>query len=80
MLLTRHTVTWYMRKDTVYYSENQGAKYATEAIMPKSASLTQNRNTMHLETKVSDSTYSTVGPIEKCDAKIRGAKNDVAKD
>ena len=48
-----------MRKDMVYYSENQGAEYATKAIMPQSASLTQNMNIMHLKTKVSDSTHST---------------------
>ena len=42
----------YMRKDMVYYSENQGAKYATKAIMPKSTSLTQNMNIMHLKTEV----------------------------
>ena len=41
----------------VYYSENRGAKYATKAIMPQSASLT----IMHLKTKVSDSTHSREG-------------------
>jgi hypothetical protein len=39
-------------KDLVYYSENQGAKYATKAIMPQSAALTQKMNIMHLKTKV----------------------------
>ena len=61
----------------VYYSENQGAKYATKAIMPKSASLTQNMNIMHLKTKVSDSTHSTQahsGPIEKCTIRIHSAE------
>ena len=43
----------------VYHSENQVAKYATKAIMPKSASLTQKMNIMHLKIKVSDSTHST---------------------
>ena len=43
----------------VHYSENQGAKYATTAIVPKSAPLKQNMNIMHLKTKVSDSTHST---------------------
>ena len=43
----------------VYYSEKQGAKYATKAIMPKSAALTQNMNILHLKTKVSDSTHGT---------------------
>ena len=33
-------------------------------------------NIMHLKTKVSDSTHSTVGPIEKCTAKIHGVKLD----
>ena len=37
----------------VYYSENQGAKYATKNIMPRSASLTQNMNIMHRKTQVS---------------------------
>ena len=41
---------WYMWKDMVYYSENHGAKYTTKAIMPKSASLTQNMNIVHLKT------------------------------
>ena len=50
---------WYMQKDMLYYSENQGAKYATKAIMPQSASLAQNMNIMHLKTQVSDSTHST---------------------
>ena len=39
---------WYVWKDMVYYySENQAAKYAAKAIMPESASLTQNTNAMH---------------------------------
>jgi hypothetical protein len=42
--------------------------------MPKPASLTQNMNILHPKTKVSDSTHST--PIEKCTAKIHGAKID----
>ena len=56
---TRYTVPWYMWKDMVYYCENQGAKYVTKAIMPKSASLTQSMSIMHLKPKVSDSTQST---------------------
>ena len=67
---------WYMRKDMLYCSENQGAKYATNAIMPKSASLTQNMNIMHLKTNIRQHTYRTVGPIENCTAKIHGAKID----
>ena len=43
----------------VYYSENQGEKYATKAIMPKPASLTQNMNILRLKIQVSDSTHST---------------------
>ena len=46
-------------KKMVYYFENQGAKYATRAIMPKSASLKQNMDIMHLKAQVSDSTHST---------------------
>ena len=49
----------YMRKDMVYYSENQGANYATNGTMPKPASLTQTMHIMHLKTQVSDSTQST---------------------
>ena len=56
---TRLHCAWYMRKDMVYYSENQGAKYATKAIMRQSASLTQNTNIMHLKIKVSDSSHCT---------------------
>jgi hypothetical protein len=54
-------VAWvgHLRKDMVHYSENQGAKYATKAIMPKSASLTKNMNIMHLKIKVPDSTHGT---------------------
>ena len=67
---------WHVRKDLVYYSENQGAKYATKAIMPQSASLTQNV-TMHLKTQVSDSTRSTqLDQMKICTAKIHGAKID----
>ena len=43
----------------VFYSENQGARYATKAIVPQSASLTQNMNIVHLESKVSDNRDST---------------------
>ena len=43
----------------VYDSENQVAKYPTKAIMPQSASLTQNMNIMHLKTQASDSTHRT---------------------
>ena len=43
----------------VYYSENQEAKYVIKGILPKSASLTQNMNIMHLRTKVLDNTHST---------------------
>ena len=39
VLLTRYTVTWCMRKNMVYYSENQRTTYATNAIMPQAASL-----------------------------------------
>ena len=48
-----------MQKDMVHYSKNQGAKYATKAMMRKTFSLTQNMNIMHLKTKVLDSTHST---------------------
>mmetsp|Transcript_72149 Transcript_72149/g.121063 ORF Transcript_72149/g.121063 Transcript_72149/m.121063 type:complete len:111 (+) Transcript_72149:1162-1494(+) len=58
-----------MRKDVVYYSDRPGAGYATKAIMPQSAASTQSINPMHLKTKAS-------GPIEKCTAKIHGAKVD----
>ena len=58
-LLTRYTVTWYVRRDMVHHSETQGANYATKALMPQSASLTQNRNITHLKARVSDSTRST---------------------
>ena len=68
---------WYMRKDMVYYSENQGARYVTKAIMPQSASLTQNMNIMHLKNQgIRQHTWHTVGPIEKCTSKIHGAKID----
>ena len=55
-----HTLhcAWSMWKD-MQYSQNQGAEYAPKAIMPKSASLTQNMNIMHLKTHVLDSTHST---------------------
>ena len=46
----------------------------TKAIMPKSASLTQNTNIMRLKTK--GIRQHTVGPIEKGTAKIHGAKID----
>ena len=58
MLLRQYTVHG-MWKDMVYYSENQAAKHATKAIMPKSASLTENVNIMHLKAQVSDSTQCT---------------------
>jgi hypothetical protein len=48
-----------MRKDTEYYFESQGARYAAKAIMPQSASWTQNMNTMHPQTKASDGTHGT---------------------
>ena len=48
-----------MQKGKVHHSENQVAKDAAKAIRPKSASLTQNSNIMHLKTKVSDSTHGT---------------------
>ena len=48
----------------VFYSENQGASYAAKAVMPQSASSTQNMNILHLKTQASD-TWHTVGPIEK---------------
>ena len=51
VLLKRYTVQC--------YSENQGARYATKAIMSNSASLTQNMNIIHLEAQVSGSTHST---------------------
>ena len=47
---------WCMRKDMVYYSDTHGAKHATKAIMPQSASLTQHMNIVHLKTEVSHST------------------------
>ena len=50
---------WYMRKDMVYYSENQGAKYAMKAIMPQSAALAQTMNVMPLKAHVSDSKHRT---------------------
>ena len=59
VLLMRYTVTWYMRKDMVCSSENQGATYATQAIIPQSASLTQNMNIVRLKAQVSDTTRST---------------------
>ena len=47
-----------MRKDMVYDSENRGANYATKALMPQSASLTQNMNILHPKAQVSHSTRS----------------------
>ena len=76
MLLTCSTAQWYTRKDMVYYCENRGAKYATKAIMPQSASLTQNMN-MHPKTQgIRQHTWHAEGPIEKHAAKFHGAKID----
>ena len=43
----------------MYYSENQVAKHATNALLANRAVLTKNENTMHLKTKVSGSTHGT---------------------
>ena len=63
----------YAGKDLVHYSENQGAKYATKAIMPQSASLTQTVNIVHLKTQASDSRWHKMHHQKK---KIHGAKID----
>ena len=58
-----------MREDTVHYSE-KGARYATKAIMPQSASLTQNMNIVHLKAQVSHSTRGTQwGPLKNAPPK-----------
>ena len=46
-----------MWKGLVNCCEKQGGQYATKAIMPKSASLTQSMNIVHLKTKASDSIH-----------------------
>ena len=43
----------------VYYSENQEAKHATNALLANRAAFTQNMNILHLKTKVSQSTHGT---------------------
>ena len=43
----------------VYYSENQEAKHATNALLANRAALTQNMNIVPLKTKVSGSTHGT---------------------
>ena len=43
----------------VYYSENQEAKHATNALLANRAAFTQNMNILHLKTKVSRSTHGT---------------------
>ena len=59
------------------YSENQGATYATKAIVPQSAALTQNMNITHLKTQgIGQHTRHTGGPIGECTVKIHGAKID----
>ena len=47
------------RVDKVYYSENQEAKHATNALLANRAALTQNMDFVHLKTKVSRSTDGT---------------------
>ena len=45
------------RVDTVYYSENQKAKYTANALLGRRAALTQNMNIVHLKSNLSGSTY-----------------------
>ena len=44
----------------------------------QSASLTRNMSLLHLKAQVSDSTQPAGRPIERCTAKVHGAKNDGA--
>ena len=44
-------------RDAVFDSETQGAQYATQAIKPKAASLTQNMSITHPKAKASDRTH-----------------------
>ena len=61
----------------VHYSENHGAKCATKAVVPKSASLTQNMDIMHLKTQgIRQRAWHAVRSSENCTAKIHGAKID----
>ena len=57
-LLTRRNLRD-TRVDMMYYSENQEAKHATNALLANRGASTQNMNFVHLKTKVSDSTHAT---------------------
>ena len=46
-------------QDMVYYSENQEAKHAANALFANRAAVTQNMSIVHLKTKVSRSTHGT---------------------
>ena len=47
------------RVDMMYYSENQEAKHATNALLANRAALTQIMNIVHLKTKASGGTHGT---------------------
>ena len=59
VLLTRYTVHGTCGRAWGTILKTQGVQYAAKAIMPKSASLTQNMTITHLRPKVSDSTHGT---------------------
>ena len=63
VLLTRYSVHGTCAKTRCTILKIKGQHMLQKAIMPQSASLTQNMDIMHLKTQVSDTSH-TVGPIE----------------
>ena len=54
-LLSLFPCAWYTQKGVVYDSEGQGAKDAPRAIMPQSASWTQNMNMYQTDAQIAHS-------------------------
>ena len=73
-LLTRRNLRD-ARVDMVYYSENQEAEHATNALVANRTALTQNMNVLLLNAKVPRSTRGAQwNELEQRTAKIDGAK------